>query len=467
MVCAWSMGWMLVVSGILVGKAQAAKPNVVFLLTDDQRPDTIAAFGNAKIHTPTLDSLVKAGVSFPRAVCAYPLCYPSRAEILTGCIGFRTGVFPDYSNRLADNIPLWPEVMREAGYHTWYVGKWHTTGKPTTRGYESSLGLYMGGGGQWWKDHNDAWGHAVTGYRGWVFQTDDGKLFPEKGVGLTPDISSHFADAAIELIRRKTPEPFFLHVNFTAPHDPLFYPSGYEKKYPPADMEVPKNFLPTHPFDHGNQGGRDENLWPTPRTEQDVRNELSVYYALISHLDTQVGRIVAALKETSQWENTILIFASDHGLAIGSHGLRGKQNMYEHTINVPLIICGPGIPQNVRHPAQVYLRDLYPTVCEMSQIATSKTMDGRSLVGLWTGKTQAIHPYIFGYFRDSQRMVRGDRWKLIHYPQQQKYQLFDLFNDPLEMKDRAADADAKPELEKLRQVLLTWQQQVGDPLLKP
>src|SRR5262245_42221834 len=132
------------------------------------------------------------------------------------------------------------------------------------------------------------------GYRGWVFQTDDGKLFPEQGVGLTPDISRRFADAAITFLKRKPSRPLFLHVNFTAPHDPLLLPPDHEKAYDPERLPLPANFLPRHPFDHGNLTGRDEQLWPSPRTESDARAELAAYYAVISHLDEQVGRVLAA-----------------------------------------------------------------------------------------------------------------------------------------------------------------------------
>ena len=122
----------------------------------------------------------------------------------------------------------------------------------------------------------------VTGYRGWVFQTDNRQLFLERGIGLTPDISEDFADAAIEFLYRERNQPFFLHVNFTAPHDPLFYPTGYEDHYDADDMPLPRNFRPEHPFDHGNAGGRDEVLYHSPRTPRETRAGLAVYYAVIS-----------------------------------------------------------------------------------------------------------------------------------------------------------------------------------------
>lgn len=171
--------------------------------------------------------------------------------------------------------------MHEAGYHTWYVGKWHTLGRPSRRGYSDSLGLFAGGGGKLWKDQNDFKGSPITGYRGWVFQTDKRIIFPEKGVGLTANTNIHFADAAIEFIQRKTDSPFFLHVNFTAPHDPLIMPTGYENKYPPDQIPIPKNYLSEYPFDHGNFDGRDEKMLSRPRTKQAVRENLAMYYRVV------------------------------------------------------------------------------------------------------------------------------------------------------------------------------------------
>ena len=454
-----------------LAQAKFKRPNVVFLLADDQRPDTIGALGNPIIHTPNLDRLVREGTAFTRATCANPICTPSRAEILTGATGFRNGVF-DFGRKIDPRVGLWPAAMKEAGYRTWFVGKWHNDGRPTERGFDRTNGLFAGGGGKWWgddafpqhpKDHN---GRTVTGYRGWVLQTDDRKLLPERGVGLMPEISKTFADAAIEMIRTKPAEPFFLQVSFTAPHDPLHMPPGYENKYDPKRIPLPKNFLPKHPFDHGNLNGRDEQLFEWPRTPEMVRAELAVYYAVISHMDEQIGRILAALDETGQRENTLIIFSSDHGLAVGSHGLRGKQNMYEHTINVPLIFSGPGVPRGKQTSAQCYLRDLSPTVCEIAHIPRPRGVQGKSLVPVLQGKEKAVYDYVFGYFRNSQRMVRGRGYKLIEYPEAGEMQLFHLETDPWEMKNRIDD----PQLTEVRQgllhVLRDFQKEVQDPLLK-
>jgi arylsulfatase A-like enzyme len=309
-------------------------------------------------------------------------------------------------------------------------------------------------------------GRRASGYQGAVFQTDDGELFPEKGVGLTPDISREFADAAISFIRRQPTEPFFLHVNFTAPHDPLLIPPGYEGKYDPAKIPLPPNFLPEHPFDHGDFRSRDELLFAWPRTPAEVRAELAAYYAVISHMDQQIGRILAALEETGQMPNTIIIFSSDQGLAMGSHGLRGKENMYEHTVGTPLIICGPGVPEGARRNAQCYLRDLYPTICEIAGAEVPAVVQGKSLVPVLRDDKHTLYPAIFGYFGRVQRMIRTDQWKLIYYPQIGRYQLFDLVTDPYELKDLSGDPQRATTLSDLRVKLTAWQKDVKDPLLQ-
>ncbi len=447
------------------GAAVRRPPNILFLISDDQRPDTISALGNKIIRTPNLDSLVRGGTAFTRAVAAYPICHASRAEILTGTSAFRNGV-PYRGPTIDPSLATWAGTFRSAGYHTWFVGKWHNDGQPKQRGYEETRGLFTSGGSGS-REHEgyvDWRGQKATGYTGWIFKTDDGKVELEKGVGLTPDITRYFADAAIELIQRKPEKPFFLHVAFTAPHDPRLRPPGYETKYDPKKIPLPKNFLPEHPFDHGNIKGRDELLLPWPRTPDAVREELAVYYAILSHLDEQIGRLLDALRVTGQLDNTLIIFTTDQGLALGSHGLLGKQNLYEHTLGVPLIFSGPGIPKGRRVAAQCYLRDLFPTACELAGLKTPGTVQGKSLVPVLTGKAKSIYPFLVGYFTDTQRMIREDRWKLIFYPQIKKHQLFDLAGDPDEAKDLSGEPQHAAVFAGLRVKLEAWLTENGDPL---
>jgi arylsulfatase A-like enzyme len=196
-----------------------------------------------------------------------------------------------------------------------------------------------------------------------------------------------------------------------------------------------------------------------------VRDVLRMYYSVISDLDIQVGRILDALHETDQGDNTIVIFTSDHGLGVGSHGIRGKQNMYEHTVGVPMIVAGPGVVGGRRSYAQVYLRDLYPTVCELAGVPIPETVEARSFADVLRARSQRGHDEVFCYFRDSQRMLRDDRWKVIYYPQLERWQLFDLRTDPNELRDLANDPRFAVELAKGQERLRAAMVSAGDPLV--
>src|SRR5262249_54730126 len=235
---------------------------------------------------------------------------------------------------------------------------------------------------------------------------------------LTPETDARIADGAIDSIGAAKPDrALFLHVNFTAPHDPLHWPPGREGRYRAAGMKLPANFRPEHPFDHGNIQGRDELIVPAPRREADLRAERAVYYALVESLDAQLGRILRALSDRGELERTIVVFTSDQGLALGSHGLMGKQNNYEHTARVPLILAGPEIPAGKRFAFQCALRDLYPTICELTGQPVPGSVQGTSLVPVLRGRRGEVHDAVFGYFTDTQRMIRTPAgWKLIWYP---------------------------------------------------
>ena len=446
------------------GTTAERKPNIVFILADDMRPDCIGALGHTVVKTPHLDALVRDGFAFTRAVAAYPICHVSRAEILTGVPAFRNGVH--YRGKVIDPaLKTWATTLHDAGWRTLYSGKWHNDGTPLKRGYDETRGLYSSGGGPkgstLMRDHA---GREATGYTGWTFKTNEGTAQLEKGVGLTPDTDAFIGDAAVDLIRQKREQPFFLHVNFTAPHDPRILPRGFEKAYAPAQIPLPPSFRPQHPFDHGNLDGRDERLLPKPLQEDELRAELAAYYACISQVDAQVGRIVAALRESGQLERTVIIFSSDQGFALGSHGLLGKQNLYEHTFRVPFIFSGPGIPRGQRSTADCYLRDVFPTTCELGGVPIPATVESRSLAPLLRGGTQPVYDFVTGYFTDTQRGIRQGEWKLIRYPAIDKTQLFNLHRDPDELHDLSALPEHAATLARLRKALDGWLAAQGDPL---
>jgi arylsulfatase A-like enzyme len=224
--------------------------------------------------------------------------------------------------------------------------------------------------------------------------------------------------------------------------------------YDANSLSLSPNFMPEHPFDNGELNIRDEQL-----------ARLAAYYACISDLDEQVGRIIDTLHELDYAQNTIVIYSSDQGLAVGGrHGLMGKQNLYEH-VKSPLIIAGPGIPHG-KSNALVYLYDLFPTICDFAQLATPEIVEGISLLPVIHGEA-AGREYLFAAYRDCQRMVRDRRWKLIdyHVAGEHHSQLFDLQEDPHELVNLADSKEFQEILQRLRVELRRHAHEFGDPMV--
>jgi arylsulfatase A-like enzyme len=276
-----------------------------------------------------------------------------------------------------------------------------------------------------------------------------------------------FADAAVDFLTRYEDEaPFFLYLPFTAPHDPRMAPRKYDSLYRRQDIELPPNFLPRHPFDNGEMVVRDETLAPWPRTPEVVREHIAAYYAMITHLDDQIGRVLRALEDSGHGENTIIIFAGDNGLAVGQHGLMGKQSMYDHSVRVPLVMAGPGLPSGVRRDHLCYLMDIFPTICEMTGLATPDSVEGQSLLPVAADEPDAGRGDLYFAYTGIQRAVRDSRYKLIEYYVDgvRTTQLFDLVANPAETENLAADPGQHEVVERLRQRLRDWQAAADDPV---
>ena len=295
----------------------------------------------------------------------------------------------------------------------------------------------------------------------------DGKLTPVRtGEKFSSEL---FADAAIEFLRsHDRKKPFFAYVAFTAPHDPRMPPLRFREAYYRDLPPLPANFLPQLPFDNGMmKGGRDENLAPWPRTEAVIRDQLAEYYGMITHLDGQIGRILETLQQTGQADHTLIIYAADNGLALGSHGLLGKQSVFEHSMHVPLIFVGPGIPPGKSTQAFSYLLDVFPTLCDALGIRPPVDLEGESLRPLWEGQRDRVRDSVFLPYIGIQRAVRDERWKLICYPKIRYMQLFDLQNDPDEKVNLIERAEYAPHVQRLLKLMGQWQTKVGDTLSLP
>jgi arylsulfatase A-like enzyme len=212
---------------------------------------------------------------------------------------------------------------------------------------------------------------------------------------------------------------------------------------------------------------RDEDLAAWPRTPNVIRSQLGEYYGMISHLDEQIGRVLDALRDSGLAEETLVVFAADNGLALGSHGLLGKQNLYEHSIRVPLIMAGAGLPAGLEVDSLTQMCDLYPTLCEWARVEPPDRLDGRSLRPLWSGSRGAWRDSLGSAFVHLQRAIRDDRWKLIAYPPIAHWELFDLQADPHETRNLIDDPAAQDHFARLRERLVQWQAEMRDPLLLP
>jgi arylsulfatase A-like enzyme len=434
----------LVLANTTSGPA-AQPPNVLFIFSDDQRADTIAALGNEHIRTPNLDRLVAEGTTMRKAYCMGALqgavCVPSRAMLLTGRTLFH----------VKENLqgqPTWPEQFAAAGYTAFISGKWHNQAASLVRSFDRGKAVFLGGMGQPYTLPVEDFGDAD--------ELVNQRLSTKHSVEL-------FTDCAVEFIESQPRDkPFLAYVPLNLPHDPRTAPPEYHTHYNAAKPPLPANFLPQHPFNNGQMAGRDEELAPWPRTPEIVRQHLADYYSAIEIVDAQVGRMVDALKKSGRYEQTILVFASDHGLAIGSHGLFGKQNLYEHSMRAPLIFAGPGVPRGKSSDALCYLLDIFPTIGELTRVSPPEGSEGKSILPVLRGETSKHRDTIFTAYIGVQRAITDGRWKLIVYPRINKRQLFDLQADPNEITDLAGEAAHKETLDRLVALLKESQAQFGD-----
>jgi arylsulfatase A-like enzyme len=440
---------------------KAGKPlNVLFVLSDDQAPDTIAAHGNQAVSTPTLDTLAGSGMSFMyvfnQGSWSGAVCAPSRRMINTGRHLFHTGMDPRRDQQ--QDYPVMGETFRSAGYDTFQTGKWHLPMDVWERSFTHGRAVFKGG-----MSRHENGGHWDATFSNYDPDAPDEDKFTDYKAGR--HTSEEIASAAVEFLddRDETSKPFMMYVAFLAPHDPRQAPDDYLAQYPPENVELPANFMKYHPFDQGDYYLRDEVLAGFPRSPKVVRENISDYYAMITHMDAQIARIFEALEESGQADNTLIIYTSDHGLAVGKHGLMGKQNQYDHSIRAPFIVSGPGVPQGTSVPGMFYLNSVFPTAAEMAGLEIPATVQAPSIVPLIRGEKEVAFDSVYGSYRHFQRMVRTLDHKLIYYPMIGRTQLFDIRNDPDELHDLSEDPAQAERIAAMMQELERWKDVVGDP----
>ena len=472
-----------------------SQPNIVFIYADDMAYWALGAMEHPIVKTPNLDRLASEGVIFTNAYNQGgwhgAVCVASRAMLNTGQFLWRakktmdrgfppmppaqqqSGVASGAAERDRYESEFWSRRIHSCGYTTCFAGKWHVDtrnidgqscdcvpvqplfdrfgiirpgGMPPT--VESSYNRPLEG-------DDDAWSPFDPQYQG---HWSGGQHWAEA-----------LADSSIDMINTasKLDQPFFMYLAFNSPHDPRQAPKEFVDMYPQEMMDVPPDFLPDNPHRDAMQNprnSRDERLAPFPRTEYAVRVHRREYYAIISHMDAQIGRMLDALERSGKRQNTVIIFTADNGLALGSHGLFGKQSLYEHSVRVPLIISGTGIPKQKRIDTPVYMQDVMPTALEIAGKPIPDQVQFKSLLPLIRGERTEQYAAIYGAYMQAQRMVRQGDFKLIVYPASQTVLLFDLKNDPHETGNLADNPAYATKIRELLTELRKLQNEADDPL---
>jgi N-acetylglucosamine-6-sulfatase len=444
------------------------RPNVVFILTDDQRWDTLSCAGHPFLKTPHCDRLAAEGARFSNAFVTTSLCSPSRASLLSGLYGHTHGVldnFTDYPTRLTS----FPMRLHEEGYETAYVGKWH-----------------MGEDNDEKRPGFDYWvSHKGQGqYFGTTFNVNGQRV-------VKPGYYTHeVAGMAVEWLRRPREKPFLLILGHKAPHTPYTPEPKYANLYDDVDIQYPRSALALEGKPdwvkqriatwHGIYGplyGFRKNFPDTrPEGVKDFARFVRSYAATIKSIDDSVGRVYEALKDMGELDNTVVIFASDNGMFLGEHGMTDKRTMHEESIRMPLLVRYPKrIKPGTVVDRMVLNIDLAPSVLEICRAAPLKNIHGASWAPLLGGDARGWRTswyYEYNYekqfpYTPNVRGVRTDEWKYVHYPHgdggpdRHKAELYNLKDDPGELRNLIDDLACRDRREVLRQELRRLMEQAG------
>lgn len=456
-------------------KNEKEQPNFLFVLVDDQSPLDFKMYNpNSTLETPNIDKLAEGGMIFESArhmgSWSGAVCTPSRHMIMSGRTLWNLPTHKQgHKNPSApDSLELQTigAVFNRAGYKTMRTCKKGNTYPAANAQFSVVKDAGKRGGTE---ESGSAW-HAKQ-------------------------VMEYLSDRET----KQEKEPFFIYFGFSHPHDPRNGTPELLAKYgavnhkdtsslPPSHSDQPQlqeNYLSAHPFFHGHPGLRDEErvsgVWKN-RDEQTVRNELGREYACLENIDIQLGKVLKKLEDMGELENTFVIYTSDHGIAIGRHGLMGKQNLYEHTWRVPFIVSGPGIKADTRVEGNIYLSDVLPTVCDLAGIEIPATVIGTSFRPVLMGEKETIREVQYGVYsggtKPGMRTVRKRDWKLIKYDMMEgavrETQLFHLAENPHEYlhvhqrpdameSNLADDPKYSGKLAEMEALLLEQMKQNGDP----
>jgi len=475
-----------------VSSRKQNKPNLLFIWTDEQRADTMAVYGNTKIHTPNLNKLARESIVFQNAYVTQPVCTPNRSAVMTGLWPHTSGCIKN-NIPLPSDIPCLPELLNDPDYRTAYMGKWHLGDE-----------IFAQHGFEEWVSMEDGYAKYYAEGRNRSKRSEYHHFLIEKGY--KPDNDNRFSRSfaarrpiehckpkfleikACEFLRRHYKEPFILYINFLEPHMPFFGPLDNEHK--PEEVSLPASF--SDPLEENEplryRLKRENCQQKYGSQEKDIRNLIARYWGLVTQVDRSVGAILETLDNLGLAENTIVVYTSDHGDMMGAHNMVEKGVMYEEAVRIPWLMR---IPQMRRQGCVIKGRvsqiDMVPTLLELMGKQRAGRFPGRSLVPVIKGgKESYVHVYIEWNSNgdapkpkkgdanlaakevlkrikneNSRAVISPDGWKLC-LSDVDKCQLFNLVKDPGETINLFDSGRHDRIIRRLTDKIHRWQQTVGD-----
>lgn len=449
------------------------KLNVLFIISDEHRPDVAGCYGNPIVKTPNIDRLAARGVRFENAYCQEPICGPSRTAVMTGTYPHTCNAFSHKPSCILPDMPTLGSAFRDAGYKTASIGKVHIRGEDKHSrdlGFEyRPLRFYTYN----YKDYEDAVGSEnvdrYASHRGNSTIVNAGKYNPDnEPVEMDESLmyDNMVADLAIDYIKENRDNPFFIWMGLEKPHPQWYAPERFHAMYDQADMPLPESHrlehknLPDSYMDRIANGGNSKLI--QGYTEEQRRRCVAAYYANVSYMDMNLGRVVDTLDTLGLTEKTIVIYTADHGELLMDHSLFQKHCMFEAAVGVPLIMaCPKSIPVGVVKSSIAELIDLFPTLLDMTGIPHPDTLEGHSLAKIIQDSEEDVDREAFSEYypanAPAERMIRSGPWKYI-YSHGDMAQLYNLEDDPQEMDNLAVKPEHAERCEAFKQrVFQGWE----------
>lgn len=460
------------------------KPNILLIITDQLRNDSIG-INNSICKTPQIDELAKNGVAFDGCVTTSPLCSPARTSMFTGLYPHQvkgrvqkdddmTGPlsYDSYTmlanNMCADTEPIFPQLLKQSGYQTSYAGKWHMGDEIIHDWWDKACGYDTKEYSKWCLDNGfeDGWAFNDYSVRSSIWPNMSWPKTSVMNIAPENQCDAWIVDQSIDCIKsRKKDMPFFSVCSINAPHPPFKIPEPYYSMFDENDIEEPENFNYLDKKPEYVKNCYYQQIVKEFSTDfKDWKKSVAVYYGFIKFIDDQVARLVQCLKDENEYENTLIIFISDHGEMMGSHGLWHKMMPYEEAVRVPMIFSAPFIQNNLKSDELVSLIDLLPTMLKFAGInKMPANLLGEDLSQLLIKNEPLNKRYLFsehkplGDFHKAVhwRMVTDNKYKFI-YNEDQKNELYNLLDDPHEMNNLIDEANEKQAIEHYSKILKQW-----------